>query len=606
MKTLCLIMTLLLFTACSGKKNEDPLKHSKRLIVKGHTSLYNNGMLEIPYTTIKLIPAAVDTAYLAERLFFQDARAALQQGLKDAVESVYIIPSGTKKAYEFSKDVYRVSDDVSEEIRQYTRSGGVWLIDKSSDLAKKHIIGSFASGYQSAKDVYAAGERIEEFFDVAGSEIIDSSWSRSRENFTLAIDMASKISNMSGRWAKEDFKFGLDSFVSGYVALPNKLGENLGEVQESLSSFKEAYESAESHREESSLYFTDIISDTVANYKQNTSDSISKAGENFGENIEKEGLFLTSLKSMRWLLQGVFYDGLVNPLSKLTFGTIGYISVNGVIYPVEVLAGETKATAMVLVEISVESAQSVYDIVAPSMTFALASVLSSAEYLGGKIAAGTSVAVNAAAVGVDTTASLGAAAASKTTSVVLGKGTKYIGVPLAVSARTAGEISYGVLASTSSAAASSGLFVAGEATALTAQGVGAAASGATLGVGAAYSVVSATAQGLYHLSEATVLPTGYTLASGTVLGYGGISQLQAHTVLAASDAAYLVLSLEGPKWVLYSLSGDSIKENKALPAGAVVDLKKMQENNETIKKIEVSDEEIEKVLESLNKDLPAI
>lgn len=606
MKTITLLITLLIFTACAPKNAPDPLQNSKKLILKGHVSLYNNGMLEIPYTTIKLIPAAYSVTDLSHKLFFMDARAALQQGIKDALDSVYIIPMGTKKAYEFSKDVYRVSDDLSDDIRKYTRSGGVWLIDKSSSLAKEHIAGAFSSGYQTGKDTYALGDDIEDFFDVASSDVLDSYWTRSKEGFNSSMEIASKINNVSQEWAREDFEFGLNSFVTGYAALPENLNNNLNNMGNSLtnSSFKHAYRSAELNREENSLYFTDIMSDTFSDYSNDTTSSFSKAGHNFGTNVEREGLILTSLKSMRWLLQGVFYDGLIKPLGQLSVGAVGFISVNGIIYPVEVLAGQTKATTLVIVEVSTQTIKSAYDIVAPSMTFAFASILSSTEYLGGKTVAAATAAVGATASAVDATTGLALSGTSKATGVVLGKSVKYIGVPIAVSARTVGEVSYGVLASSTSAVSGAGLLAGGEAAALTTYTTGTALSGTTLVAGTGYSVASAAAQGIYHLSEASVLPTGYALASGTVLGYGGISQLQAHTLLAATDAAYVVLSLEGPKWVLYSLSGDSINDNKALPAGAIVDLKKMHENNETIKKLAISDEEMEKVLDSLGEDLP--
>ena len=607
MRGLLVLISLLLLTACAPKTGQDPLKHTKKLIIKGHGSLYENGMLEIPFTKVHFIPSVKGSFNLASELFFEDARDALQQSLKDALDSVYVIPEGTKKAYAISKDVYRVSGDISHIIRKYTRGEGIWLIDRSSKIAKDHIIGAFDDSKRVAVSVYDAGDRIESFFDVASRDIASSHWKRSKKTFSRSMDAASKINKVSVRLAKEHFNLGTDAFIQGYVTLPSRLGKNLGKMGESFSAsrFAQAHDRANEFRKESSVVFKDIISDTFSNYAKETGESLSKVSKNFSKHVQEEGVVLASLKSMRWLLQGIFYDALIKPIAKLTVGTVGLISVNGVIYPVHVVAEEAKESTMVMVEVTAQTAKSLYEIVAPSIHFALASVLGSTEYLGGKVLAGSTATLGTAASGVDATAGLALSGASKTTGFVLGKSTQYIGVPIAVSANAVGKVGYGVLASSGSAALGTTLLATGETAALATDVTGMALSGTTLVGGTGVSVVSASVQGVYNLTKAVVLPTGYTLSSGTVLGYGSLSQLQAHTILAASDAAYMILSLEGPKWVLYSITGKSIKDDKALPAGAIVDLKSMQEHDENIKRIEVSDAEMQKVLLSLDKDLPS-
>lgn len=608
MRQILLLSALLLLTACAPKEGQDPLKNTKKLIVKGHSSLYENGMLEIPFTKVHFIPSVGGSFDLSSELFFEDAKEALQQGLKDALNSVFIIPEGTKKAYEISKDVYRVSSDISEVIREYTRGGGVWLIDRSSKIAQEHILGAFDDSKGLAVSVYDAGTSMESFFDLASRNIVASHFNRSEETFDRSMKATSKINKLSASLAKEHFNLGSDAFIQGYMTLPSKLGENIDNIGKSFSSsrFSEAYEDADDFREKSSVVFKDIIDDTLDNYTRDVGESLSKVTDNFSKHVQEEGVLLTSLKSMRWLLQGIFYDGLIKPLVELTGGTVGLISVNGIIYPIHLVAGEVKESAMVMVEVTAHTAKSVYQIVAPSFQFALASVLSSAEYLGGKVVAGTTATLGTAASGLDATAGLALSGASKTTGFIMGKGTKYIGVPIAVSAQAVGKIGYGVLASSSSAALGTALLATGETAAMATDATGIALSGTTVVGGTGLSVATASAQGVYSLAKSVVLPAGYTLSSGTVLGYGSLSQLQAHTLLAASDAAYMILSLEGPKWVLYTITGNSIKNDKALPAGAVVDLKSMQEHNETVKRIEVSDAEMEKVLLSLDKDLPSL
>lgn len=602
-----LLITLLLFSACTLNTGQDPLRNTKKLIIKGHGSLYENGMLEIPFTKLHFIPSVQGSLDLSSELLFEDAKEALRQGLKDALASVFIIPEGTKKAYDISKDVYRVSSDISQTIRKYTRGGGVWLIDRSSKIAKDHILGAFDDSKELALSLYNAGDKIESFFDVASSDIAASHWRRSKKTFTASMDAASIINKISTRLAKEHFNLGGDAFIQGYIALPSKLGKNLENIGESFngSRFAKALKHANDFRKESSVVFKDIISDTFANYGKDVGESFSKVSKNFSKHVEEEGPVLASLKSMRWLLQGIFYDALIKPIAKFTTGAIGLISVNGIIYPIHAVAGEVKESAMVMVEVTAHTVKSLYEIVAPSVQFALASVLGSVEYLGGKVVAGTTATLGAAVSGVDTTTGLALSGVSKTTGFALGKGTKYIGVPIAVSAKAVGEVGYGVLASGSSVALGTTLLATGETAALAVDTTGIATSGVTVVGGTGLSIANASVQGIYNIAKSVVLPVGYTLSSGTVLGYGSLSQLQAHTILAASDAAYMILSLEGPKWVLYTIAGQSIKDDKVLPVGAVVDLKSMHEHDETIKRIEVSDTEMQKVLLSLDKDLPS-
>lgn len=51
-----------------------------------------------------------------------------------------------------------------------------------------------------------------------------------------------------------------------------------------------------------------------------------------------------------------------------------------------------------------------------------------------------------------------------------------------------------------------------------------------------------------------------------------MTQLGSQTVLAVSDASYMVLSLEGLKWVLYAAKGN-VDNGENIPTGTVLDLK---------------------------------
>jgi hypothetical protein len=126
---------------------------------------------------------------------------------------------------------------------------------------------------------------------------------------------------------------------------------------------------------------------------------------------------------------------------------------------------------------------------------------------------------------------------------------------------------------------------------------------ATLVAGTAVSAAGGAAYGVYQLSKAVVVPVGYELGSGMVLSYETLSQISAHAILAVSDCAYLVLSLEGPRWVLYAVKGN-LGRGEDLPTGAILDLKKMQEQGEEVRYLPVSDEEMKKVVESVYGNLP--
>lgn len=604
MRLLLLLTTILFFSSCAPKTGVDPLRNSKKLIVKGHSSLYNNGSLKIPFTKIHFVPSISGSMDLSGELFFEDAKMALHNGLKEALASVYIIPNGSRKAYEVSKDVYRVSHDISNDLRQYIRGGGVYLIDKSSLIAKKYLQGAFSSSKKFALDLYNKADKFENRLDDLSKDILASQYKRSKKIYKNALKTAKRFSRKSARKALKHFSQGKNAFVQGYMHFPEKFTKTVTKISESFSGekFSKAAKNANKFRAKETGFFMDIISDTVSHYGEDISESFAKAGDGFGKRVEEEGVILSSLKSVGWLLKGIVYDGFVKPVAKLAGSTVGLITVNGAIYPVHLIAGEAKETATVMVEVSAQVAKSVYDIVAPSVEFALASILGSGEYLGGKIVSGATLTGGVVASGVSVGSGAVLSGLTKASGFIAGKGSKYIAVPLAVSAEFAGKISYGVLGSTTTAVVGAGTLASAEVVSLSGKTTGALGFATTLAGGTVYSVAKSGVSGIYHLAKAVVLPIGYSFSSGTVLGYSSLTQLQAHTLLAASDALYVVLSLEGPKWVLYTISGKNIESEKSLPAGSIVNLKKMQANDINIKKIELSDDEVQKVLQSLDTD----
>jgi len=76
--------------------------------------------------------------------------------------------------------------------------------------------------------------------------------------------------------------------------------------------------------------------------------------------------------------------------------------------------------------------------------------------------------------------------------------------------------------------------------------------------------------------------------------------------VAASNCSYHVLPLEGPRWVFYAVKGKLGKDEDHVPAGAMLDLKSMQEAGEEICNIPVSDEEMRNVVKLVYGELPEV
>ena len=102
-------------SGCAAKKtDDDPLKYTKKLVVEGHSSLYNNGAFEVPNTSIKLIPPAPDAFTLASELAGVRGPQAFEKSIKNAAESVTIIADGTNKSYELFKGIQGISKDAAD------------------------------------------------------------------------------------------------------------------------------------------------------------------------------------------------------------------------------------------------------------------------------------------------------------------------------------------------------------------------------------------------------------------------------------------------------------------------------------------------------------
>ncbi|MDH3973328.1 MAG: hypothetical protein OEV42_03520 [Deltaproteobacteria bacterium] len=184
-----------------------------------------------------------------------------------------------------------------------------------------------------------------------------------------------------------------------------------------------------------------------------------------------------------------------------------------------------------------------------------------------------------------------------------GAGLQYIGVPLAAAGITVTGGALGTTVGTAGGLAGGSVSIVGESGAAATQLFGNTIAGTALAGGTAISTAGGGALGVYELSKAVVVPAGYELGSGIVLSYGTLSHMGAHSILAVSDFSYMVLSLEGPRWVVYAVKGN-LGQGEELMAGTVLDLNKMQEGGEEMAYLPLSDEEMKNVVESVYENLP--
>ncbi len=603
--TILLVATglVLQLSACSNApKQEDPLKNTKQLVKRGHGDLYDNGAFQVPNTKISLIPPGPSAMEFAKELAGVRARQSFEQSLENARDAVYVVADGTRKSFTLASELHDDTNEVANYITAHSRPNSKLLIYKAYPKTKEiigeswqladrvaHRMEEGASGMIAG--AAAAGEGMREAAK-ATEGTLGKSW-----------ELAKSFSSDTNALVGEGFATAGEAFVQGYAALPRRLSERWGAQSQSptLDKFAANYEASLAYRESRSEFYGEMVSASLSDYSDGVSDSFANAAAAFDQAGET-GFSLATLKAARWVLQGIFWDGLIKPVGGATVGSVGYLTVNTVTFPVMLVASESVPVAEVAVEVAWNSAATAYEVVAPTASAAVASLFSLTGMAIGQTAAGGAIAGGAIAEGSGYLVK-GAATVVETGGKVAGKSVSYIGVPLTTAGIKIAGSAAGVVVGGAQAGAGGALFIAGEGGALATQAAGNLAAGTTLAVGTVASTVAGAGLGVYELSKAVVVPTGYTLGSGIVLGYGTTSQLAAHSILAVSDAAYLVLSLEGPRWVVYAVKGD-LNKGDDLAVGTMLDLEQMQTSGETFYELPVSDEELSGLLEALPEELP--
>lgn len=621
-----LALSALTAAGCATTKGGgDPLKYTKKLVAEGHSSLYNNGAFEVPNTKIKLIPPGPSTTELVGEMMGIRAYQSFEKSVRNAADSVTVVAEGTRTSYRFAKEIHEGTDAIAGEIHSRAKENSTLIIYKSTDLGKNIIGSSWDASKHLLKHRPTAGPAVIKAGREAGNRIIDEGSragdaivSGSREGGAAIIEQgseagdrivsgsletASSMSKSSIERSGSAVRYAGRKFVKGYAAVPKRLERRGSELGASLSRMDPVPIVTESNafRKEWSGKAVDLVSMTVTNYPQDATSSFKKAGRELTEGYRTTGLSLSVLRSLRWVLQGILWDATIKPAAKVSAASLGYIGVNFVAFPTMVVVQEGVATTRLALDVTWDAAGTGYDIVAPTAIAAVAGLYGVADMAVSHTAAGLTAvggpvlgysgkaaagAAGVAVIGGGTVLGYGEKAVSGAAGVTVKSGSyvagqavttvEYIGVPLASAGITLGGGAIGTAVGAVGATGGGVLFVSGETAAATTQVFGNVIAGATLVGGTAASTAGGAAYGVYELSKAVVVPAGYELGGGLVLSHETLSQLSAHAILAVSDCAYAVLSLEGPRWVLYAVKGNTGK-GEDLPVGVVVDLKQMQE-----------------------------
>ena len=594
---------LILSPACASRQN-DPLKNTRKLVKEGHVSLYNNGAFRVPQSSIYLIPPAPGAVEFAMEIMGLRARQAFLKSLKKASESVYIVSEGTRLSVNAAKTSRETGSEIADYIRTHSRGSGTLLMDRSMARGKNIIGDSWVFSKEILAEMEDIGERVSGSTSLAADRMNETGTRKGKELIANSIDFSKDFYKDRSRGAKKAHAHAVNAFVKGYLAVPMKLKNNWEAAGENLRSadLSDIMRRENVWREKWSGKSVDLVGSTVGNYTEDVKNSFSKAGSEF-DSCYTTGIPLATLKAMRWVLKGLLWDAAIEPASKITSGGLGYVAVNCLAYPVMVIEEEGRALTRIAVDVTWNTSRSFYELVAPSAEASLAAVFGVVEYASGPLVAGPAAAGGTLAGVMHIGTAKAGSLMVKGSGAAAGKVTEYIGVPLAAAGVTAAGATVGVAVMGGGAASSGTVYLGGEAAAAGSDVFGNLIAGTTLVAGTAVSVAGGAAHGVYQLGKAVAVPAGYEVGGGVVLSYETMSQISAQAILAVADCSYLVLSLEGPRWVVYAVKGKLGKGDDLAP-GTVVDLKKMQSEGEEIYNVPINDVDMKNVVSTTCKTLP--
>ena len=593
-----MFLSLVLLSACAVQPEQDPLKNTKHLVKTGHKTLYENGAFHVPNTTVRLIPAGPDAFELASELVGVRAKQSLSTSISNAAQSFSVVSVGAQKTYHLSENIYEGGQEFSSWIREHSRPGSILLMSRAAPDAKYIMGESWEKAKKLSTYLADGGDYVVKNSGALAKDINREGTLGSGNLFNNSKKLAaSNISNGVNR-ASNTLHQGHEAFINGYLALPDNLAKSREamSIKNSWQEYTALSQASNEWRQQTSDKLAFYVKDSSDHYFSNVASSFNRSKEEL--NGASETGSLAVLKSLGWALHGVFWQGVMKPAAQLSAGSLGYVAVNGVVYPVVLVGQGAASLAELAVKVSWNSSKMAYDFVAPTTKAALAGLLATVQVTASTLTGGVIITGGTGAAALGYTGTQLASATVASGGYVLGKGIKYIGVPVAASGVVISGGAVGVAVAMAEVGSAAVVGASGEVVAGASQLAAVTTSGVTLAVGTTASVAVGASYGVYELSKAVVVPTGFTLGSGVVLGYGSLSQLAAHSVLAVSDASYMVLSMEGPNWVLYSVKG-MLGEGEELVPGTVLNLEAMQSQGEEFKKLPISQAEMDKVIQGL-------
>jgi hypothetical protein len=577
-----LIIIILLFGCASAKDPDDPIKNSRKLVIEGHKSLYDNGAFAVKGTSIKFIPpfSEAEVFILGRRAGL--AKDAFSENVKRAGESVYILKEGTKVSLRTAGKVSDKGDEINKYIYNSGTKGGILIVSKS--LAESYgIIGnSFQSGMKIHEGIIQESKKINANIDLLATEL---------ENNKFANAETSKFSDRAKEYQKE-FTDGGKSFILGYTNLDDYLAKTIEDSDISTSTFSKGFSGINEFLSDSNEVLSKEFKEVFFDWGNDTDNEFKATGKDYDAVIDGAGLSFAILKSFARVTKAIFFDALLKPLTKLGILSVGYVAVNTVIYPVMFVSVSGYSVGQVMVEVISVGSQGAIYLVAPTAKLALAGLIGSGKFVAYE-------SYNAADVTSRTSANVALYTSSKSIKgmgiITEGAGT-YVLANLSLAGVTMGQTILGGGVAIAGTAAGTTVTAASGTAQVVNYGASQATAGSVAVAGTSASLGVAVGNGVYRIGKAVGVPMGIGLQSGVVMNYEMVSQLSAHSILAVSDFSYLVLSLEGGKWVVYAVKDTSGKA-KSLLSGAVIDLNQVRKEGNEIVKVPVSEEEMEKMLD---------
>ncbi|GBF52047.1 hypothetical protein LPTSP4_35850 [Leptospira ryugenii] len=589
------ILSFFFLQVCSTTKQDkdDPLRNSKKLIGEGHKSLYFQGAVPIAGTSIKFIPPMEEGEIfiLGRRVGF--AKAEFSKAILKAKESVVVIKEGTKKSWSLADDISEGGDDLTKSIYEHTTKPGLYIMYTSNAKAKKLIGTSFSSGIKTHEKVVNDSIQLRKDWEL---------WAENEFKDPVERDTSPDFKKrMSGY--STTFRDGFDSFVYGYVDIDEIFKTAWEGSYEELKGNKleTLLQESESFRSEHSTSIASAWKETIFNYTSDIKAELKEASQDIESIAEGAGLSLSLLKAFSKTTKALFFDALLKPIGKLSILSIGYIGLNSIVYPAVVVSSTATlgivSGVYILVETLTIAGKGVVYVIAPTAELGLGAILGSTEVLLGE-------SYNSLKLGGKSSAYLARKTAKYSTkgaAILTETSGRYILAPISLLGQTSsqalvgGGISItgtatGASIATTSLGLSSTTYVGGKTAAVVTGTTGTVAS---FGTGTGF--------GIYYLGKSAGVPIGVTLGSGVVLSYEVMAQLSAHSLLAVADCSYLVLSLEGGKWVLYGVKDTSSKA-KGLLVGAVVDLNQVRKEGGTVVKVPIDEKEAESIFSRKKKE----